>query len=129
MEPGDRLKMRVSGVHRVVPTLRVLMAWLILFAFVAQTQIAGGHVHPPKTSNEPASFAPAHDGNVPGDPRSDSQCVFCQQVTSGHPFVASGSPELQLPPTVPAVRVALAAPSQSGRLASFGWQSRAPPAA
>jgi hypothetical protein len=124
----EGLKLRVKELHDVAPTMRVLLAWLIVFAFVLQGQIVGGHFHPPKPGAAVSETAPSNDGHSPKDPRNDPQCIFCQQFTSAQPFVSSAAPEILLPSLVPVGIPAAAYTSQGATLVSFDWLSRAPPA-
>ncbi len=129
MDPIKSLKLRVSELHDVVPAFRVLMVWLIIFAFALQTQVVGGHFHPPKPGSDASTTAPSNDGHGPKDPRNDQQCIFCQQLSSAQPFFATAAPEILPPLPVPFGRLASAHTPKAAKLVSFDWLSRAPPAA
>lgn len=124
----EDLKLRVKELQDVAPSLRALLVWLIVFAFVLQTQVAGGHIHPPKPGTEVSEKAPSNDGHGPRDPRNDPQCFFCQQLSSTQPFVAAAAPEILLPLALPFGVPAPAHTPQGAKLVSFDWLSRAPPA-
>lgn len=109
---------------------RAGLTWLVIVSFLLQAGMSAGHFH---TQHADASVTgDVTQGTKPPAPhekRGDMPCVFCQQAASaGHAL----APDACLPVSpgyVHAQPLRLASGIAPSAISSFGWLSRAPPAA
>lgn len=108
---------------------RRLFVFGLLFAFLAQAQLAAAHFHIGVDAKEQALFGLA-DAKAPAKgktPLGDRDCPISQLVAASHNYVAGSAAILPLP-TVVTERVAVErSDSLPVALIAFNWQSRAPP--
>jgi hypothetical protein len=107
---------------------RFLMFGLV-FAFLAQAQLAAAHFHIGVDAKEQALFGLA-DSKAPAKnkaPLGDRDCPISQLVAASHSYVAGFSPAVVLP--MPAAEQVVVERTQSLPVAliALNWRSRAPP--
>ena len=121
------IRMRRDG--SLADAARAAFAFLLAFSLAMQAQLAGTHFHYSANGAIQASNTLPIGGPKNHDPKSDNQCLLCQQLASAHNYLFSAAqvaPDFDL-----AAETVLRLPVQSFRTMrqSFSWLSRAPPAA
>ena len=108
---------------------RAAFALLLAFSLAMQAQLAGTHFHLSKGGSVQAGNNLPAGGSKNHDPKSDNQCLLCQQLASAHDYLfnaAQVAPDFDL--TAETV-FRLPAPTLQTLRQSFSWLSRAPPLA
>jgi hypothetical protein len=108
---------------------RAVFALLLALSLAMQAQLAGAHFHYSADGKIQTSGAPDTGGQKNHDPRSDTQCLLCQQLASSHNYLFSSSDDFSR--LDEAVVIDFRRPTSSFRTLhqSFSWLSRAPPRA
>jgi hypothetical protein len=108
---------------------RRVFVFVLLFAFLAQAQIAAAHFHIGIDAKEQALFGLA-DAKAPAKnkaPSGDRDCPISQLVAASHSYVGGADIALPLPVLV-AERVFIRRDeSRVVALVALNWHSRAPP--
>lgn len=113
----------------ITDAARAAFALLLAFSLAMQAQLTSTHFHlSTKDTLQTGSPLPT-GGSKNHDPKSDNQCLLCQQLASAHNYLfspAQPAPDFDL-----AAETAFRMPVQSFRTLhqSFNWLSRAPPVA
>lgn len=114
----------------VADAVRASFALLLAFSLAWQAQLSGAHFHLSADGSilNNGSQLPSDDPKN-HDPKSDNQCLLCQQLASAHNYLFSAA---QLSPNVdPAAETIFRHPELFflSLRQSFNWLSRAPPQA
>lgn len=108
---------------------RRLFVFGLLFAFLAQAQLAAAHFHIGVDAKEQALFGLA-DSKAPAKgkaPVGDRDCPISQLVAASHNFIAGSAASLPLPTVVTERATVERNESRPVALIALNWQSRAPP--
>lgn len=117
--------LKAATAHR-----RAGLSWLVVVSFLLQAGMSAGHFHT-QHADAPVTGDVTQDTKhpAPHEKRGDMPCVFCQQAASaGHALAADACLPVS-PGYVHAQPLRLASAIAPSAISSFGWLSRAPPAA
>jgi hypothetical protein len=113
----------------VADAARAAFAFLLAFSLAMQAQLSGTHFHFAANGSIQSSNSLPDSGSKNHDPKSDNQCLLCQQLASAHNYLfnaAPAAPDFDL-----VAETVLRVPVTALRTLrqSFNWLSRAPPVA
>ena len=119
------IRMRRDG--SLADAARAAFALLLAFSLAMQAQLAGTHFHLSKGGSVQAGNNLPAGGSKNHDPKSDNQCLLCQQLASAHNYLFSAAPAAPdfdlVADSVLRMPVLALRPLRQ----SFSWLSRAPP--
>ena len=111
---------------------RLVVTWLLLFAFALQSYVTQSHIHPaPGASEHGALVQPIGQASAHATPPVHGDgiaCPFCQAIATAGAFFSPAA--IELPALVAQTRAAVLSPILVGLAiasAGFSWRSRAPP--
>ena len=121
------IRMRRDG--SLADAARAAFAFLLAFSLAMQAQLSGTHFHYSANGAIQASTTLPSGGPKNHDPKSDNQCLLCQQLASAHNYLFSAAQVAPVFDLAAESVVRLLAPTFQTLRQSFSWLSRAPPAA